>query len=105
MEILNVDFILGIGAAVGIGVLAWLLWRTRALGAAVESSRLFESEEVSYPKNLDDPMRNIETPLSPKHYPIVAAAKPSRIRRAKPTAKKTVKKTAKKTAKTSRRIR
>ena len=37
MQILNVDFMLGIGTAVGIGTLVWLLWRTRTLGELTET--------------------------------------------------------------------
>ena len=112
MQILNVDFMLGIGTAVGIGTLVWLLWRTRTLGELTETVPDIPFGG-SYTKNSDNDPRLLDTHLfvqsdmadyrwvDPPRSSIASAEKKPRTRRVK----KVVKKTVKKAAKTSRRIR
>ena len=104
MQILNVDFMLGIGTAVGIGTLVWLLWRTRTLGELTETVPDIPFGG-SYTKNSDSDnwlpdMADYRWADSPRSS-IASAEKKPRTRRVK----KVVKKTVKKAAKTSRRIR
>lgn len=113
MQILNVDFMLGIWAAISIGALVWLLWRTRTLGELVET---FPDIPFggSYTKNIDTKNSDSDNWLpdmadyrwvdSPRSS-IASAEKKPRTRRVKKVVKKVVKKTVKKAAKTSRRIR
>ena len=108
MQILNVDFMLGIGTAVGIGTLVWLLWRTRTLGELTETVPDIPFGG-SYTKNSDnDPrlpdMADYRWAGSPRSS-IASAEKKPRTRRVKKTVKKVVKKTVKKAAKTLRPIR
>ena len=104
MQILNVDFMLGIGTAVGIGTLVWLLWRTRTLGELTETVPDIPFGG-SYTKNSDDDPRLPDMAdyrwVDPPRSSIASAEKKPRTRRVK----KVVKKTVKKAAKTSRRIR
>lgn len=108
MQILNVDFMLGIWAAISIGALVWLLWSTRTQSELAETVPVIPFEG-SYTKNSDSDSdsdkwfpdmadyRWVDSPRSS----IASAEKKPRTRRVK----KTVKKTVKKAAKTSRRIR
>lgn len=104
MQILNVDFMLGIGTAVGIGTLVWLLWRTRTLGELTETVPDIPFGG-SYTKNSDNDPRLPDMAdyrwVDPPRSSIAFAEKKPRTRRVK----KVVKKTVKKAAKTSRRIR
>ena len=108
MQILNVDFMLGIGTAIGIGALVWLLWRTRTLGELAETVSDIPFGG-SYTKNSDSDnrlpdMADYEWANSPRSS-IASAEKKPRTRRVKQVVKKVVRKTVKKAAKTSRRIR
>ena len=104
MQILNVDFMLGIGTAVGIGTLVWMLWRTRTLGELTETVPDIPFGG-SYTKNSDNDPRLPDMAdyrwVDPPRSSIASAEKKPRTRRVK----KVVKKTVKKAAKTSRRIR
>ena len=104
MQILNVDFMLGIGTAVGIGTLVWLLWRTRTLGELTETVPDIPFGG-SYTKNSDNDPRLPDMAdyrwVDPPRSSIASAEKKPRTRRVK----KVVKKTVTKAAKTSRRIR
>ena len=104
MQILIVDFMLGIGTAVGIGTLVWLLWRTRTLGELTETVPDIPFGG-SYTKNSDNDPRLPDMAdyrwVDPPRSSIASAEKKPRTRRVK----KVVKKTVKKAAKTSRRIR
>ncbi len=118
MQILNVDFMLGIWAAISIGALVWLLWRTRTLSELAETVPDIPFGG-SYTKNIDT--KNIDTKNSDSdnwlpdmadyrwadspRSSIASAEKKPRTRRVKQVVKKVVKKTVKKAAKTSRRIR
>ena len=109
MQILNVDFMLGIWAAISIGALVWLLWRTRTLSELAETVPDIPFGG-SYTKNIDTKNSDSDNWLpdmadyrwvdSPRSS-IASAEKKPRTRRVK----KVVKKTVKKAAKTSRRIR
>ena len=95
---------LGIGTAVGIGTLVWLLWRTRTLGELTETVPDIPFGG-SYTKNSDNDPRLPDMAdyrwVDPPRSSIASAEKKPRTRRVK----KVVKKTVKKAAKTSRRIR
>ena len=108
MQILNVDFMLGIGTAVGIGTLVWLLWRTRTLGGLSETVPDIPFGG-SYTKNSDSdnwlPDMADYRWVDPPRSSIASAEKKPRTRRVKKVVKKVVKKTVKKAAKTLRPIR
>ena len=95
---------LGIGTAVGIGTLVWLLWRTRTLGELTETVPDIPFGGSSTKNSDNDPrlpdMADYRW-VDPPRSSIASAEKKPRTRRVK----KVVKKTVKKAAKTSRRIR
>ena len=102
MQILNVDFMLGIWAAISIGALVWLLWRTRTLGGLSETVPDIPFGG-SYTKNSDSDnwlpdMSDDQWAATPRSS-IASAEKKPRTRRVKKVVKKTVKKVVKKTVK------